>query len=82
MSRPGLDPGTLRFEPDTTLPSADVRASWSEAWVDPPASADILSNLLPGLHDWLHNLGDRVTIAVHICTSDDLTIELTVEKPS
>ena len=80
--RPGLDPGTLGFEPDDTRASVVVRVSWSETSVDPPASADVLSSLLLWLHDWLHNLGSGVSSVVQICGSDDLKIEVRVEKPS
>jgi len=82
VGRPGLDPGTLGFQPDGTRASVVVRVSWSETSVHPPTSADVLSNLLPGLHDWLHSLGSGVSSVVQICGSDDLKIEVRVEKPS
>jgi hypothetical protein len=46
VGRPGLDPGTLGLEPDSTQASVVVRMSWSEACSDPPTSADVLSKLL------------------------------------
>ena len=79
MGRPGLDPGTLGFEPDGTRASVVVSVSWSEACVDPPTSADALSSLLPWLHDWLHDLGSGVSSVVQICGSDELKIEVRVE---
>jgi hypothetical protein len=82
VGRPGLDPGTLGFEPDSTRESVVVRVSWSESAVNPPTSAEVLSNLLPWLHDWLHSLGSGVSSVVQICCSDDLKIEVRVEEPS
>ena len=41
MGHPGLDPGTLRFEPDSTCEFAVVRVSWSETSVGPPTSLRI-----------------------------------------
>src|ERR1035438_8805332 len=36
--------------------SVVVRVSWSVDYECPPTSVDILSNLLPWLHDWLHSV--------------------------
>jgi hypothetical protein len=80
VGRPGLDPGTLGIQPGSACASVVIRVS--ETSVDPPTPAAVLSNLLPGLHDWLHNLGSGVTSVVQICGSDDLKIEVRVEKPS
>jgi hypothetical protein len=55
-----------------------LSAYWSETPVDSPMSADVLSNLLPWLHEWLHGLGSGVVIAVQICRSDDFKIEVRV----
>ncbi|MHB2029603.1 MAG: hypothetical protein ACYCPT_12420 [Acidimicrobiales bacterium] len=82
VGRPGHDPGTLGFGPDSTCASAVVSVSWSAACVDPPTSADVLSSLLPWLHDWLHNLGSGVSSVVHIRGSDELNIEVRVERPT
>ncbi len=82
VGRPGLDPGTLGFEPDSTCASAVVSVSWSDASVNPPTSADVLASLLPWLHDWLHNLGSGVSSVVQICGADDLKIEVRVERPT
>ena len=82
VGRPGLDPGTLGFEPDSTRASVVVRVSWSETSVNPPVSADVLSNLLPWLHDWLQSLGSGVTSVVQISGSDGLKIEVCVERPA
>ena len=79
---PGLDPGTLGFEPERTDASVVVRVTWSEDYVCLPTSADILSNLLPWLHDWLHSLGSGVSAVVQISGSDGLKLEVRVERPA
>ena len=56
-----------------------VSVSWSETSVDPPTSADVLSSLLPWLHDWLHKFGGEASSVVQICGSDDLKIEVRVQ---
>jgi hypothetical protein len=81
-SRLGLDPGTLGFEPGSTRAFVVIRVSWPETSVDPPTSADVLSNRLPWLRDWLHSLGSGVSSVVQIYGSDDLKIEVRIEKPS
>ena len=82
MGRPGLDPGTLGFEPERTEASVAVRVAWSEDCASPLTSADVLSTLLPWLHDWLHSLGSGVTSVVQISGSDGLKIEVSVEGPA
>ena len=82
MGRPGLDPGTLGFEPGRTEASVVVRVAWSEDYACAPTSADILSNLLPWLHDWLHNLGCVVSSTVQVSGPDGLRIEVRVEGAS
>ena len=82
VGRPGLDPGTLGFEPERTDASVIVRVAWSEEAACPPTSADILSNLLPWLHDWLHSLGSGVLTVVQISGSDGLKVEVCVERPA
>ena len=82
MGRPGLDPGTLGFEPERTDASVVVRVAWSEDCASPPTSADVLSNLFPWLHDWLHSLGSGVTSVVQISGSDGLKIEVSAEGSS
>jgi hypothetical protein len=78
VGRPGLDPGTLGFEPERTEASVVVRVAWSEECASPPTSADVLANLLPWLHDWLHSLGSGVSSVVQISGSDGLKIEVRV----
>ena len=82
MGRPGLDPGTLGFEPERTEASVVVRVAWSENYVSPPTSVDVLSDLLPWLHDWLHSFGCGVSSVVQISGSDGLKIEVRVEGPA
>ena len=54
VGRPGLDPGTLGS--DLTRPSASVKIhlTWSDPLANPPTSAEILTDLCLGLHQWLH----------------------------
>jgi hypothetical protein len=80
VGRPGLDPGTLGFKPGSAQGFVDVRVSWSEAHASPPSSVDVLSNLLPWLHDWLHSLGSEVSSVVEVCGSDGLKIEVRIDK--
>jgi hypothetical protein len=82
VGRPGLDPGTLGFDPDSAQASVVVRVTWSEDCASSPTSANILSNLLPRLHDWQHSLGSEVSGAVQISGSDGFKIEVNVEGPS
>jgi hypothetical protein len=82
VGRPGLDPGTLGFEPGRTEASVVVRVAWSENYVSPPTSVDVLSNLLPWLHDCLHSLGCGVSSVVQISGSDGLKIGVCVEGPT
>ena len=82
MGRPGLDPGTLGFQPGSTRASVEVRVSWSEVYGRPLPSVDILSNLLPWLHDWLHSLGSQVSSVIQVCGPDGLKIEVRIEKSS
>ena len=82
VGRPGRDPGTLGFESERTDASVVVRVAWSEDYVCPPTSADILSNPLPWLHDWLHSLGSEVSTVVQISGSDGLKVEVRVERPA
>ena len=82
VGRPSLDLGTLGFEPERTEASVVVRVAWSEDYVSPPTSVDVLSDLLPWLHDWLHNLGCGVSSVVQISGSDGLKIEVRVEGPT
>src|ERR1039458_6425840 len=79
VGRPGLDPGTLGFEPERMEASVVVRVAWSEESASPPTSADVLANLVPWLHDWLHSLGIGVSSVVQISGSEGLKIEVRVE---
>lgn len=60
MSRPGLDPGTLGADLGRPSASLVVHISWSKPSVNPPTSADVLSNLVLRLQNWLHELGPGV----------------------
>jgi hypothetical protein len=80
VGRPGLDPGTLGFEPERTEASVVIRVAWSGDYASPLTSADVLSNLLPWLHDWLHRLGAGASGAVQVSGSDGLKIEVRVER--
>jgi hypothetical protein len=82
VGRPGLDPGTLGFEPERTEASVVVRVAWSEDHASAPTSADVLSNVLPWLRDWLHSPGSGVSSVVQISSPDGLKIEVSVERPA
>ena len=82
MGRPGLDPGTLGYEPERTEASVVVRLAWSKDYACPPTFADILSNLLPWLHDWLQSLGSEASNVVRISCPDGLKIEVSVDRPA
>ena len=79
VGRPGLDPGTLGFEPGRAGASVVVRVAWSADYVCPPTSVEILSNLLPWLHDWLHSFGSGVSSVVQVSDNDEVRIEVRVE---
>jgi hypothetical protein len=72
VGRPGLDPGTLGIEPDHPTASDVVKITWSGASVPPATSSEILSNLIPRLHQWLRSRGNDVSGDVKICGSDGL----------
>jgi hypothetical protein len=80
VGRLDLDPGTLGFEPERAEASVVVRVAWSVDYECPPTSVDILSNLLPWLHDWLHGLGSGVSSVVQISGLDGVQIEARVER--
>ena len=56
MGRLGLDPSTLRTSQARSHASVSIHLSWSKDKYSSPASADVLSNLLVRLHNWLHEL--------------------------
>jgi len=82
VGRLGLDPGTLGFGPEGTETSVLIRVAWSENCASAPTSADVLSNVLPWLHDWLHSLGSGVSSFVQISGPDGLKIEVNFERPA
>lgn len=82
MGRLVLDPGTLGFEPERTEASVVVRVARSEDYASAPTSAEILSNLLPWLHDRLHSFGSGVSSVLQIFGPDGLKIEVSVERPA
>jgi len=81
VGRPGLDPGTLGIQPGRTEASVVVRVSWSEDCQSPPTSADVLSNVLPWLHDWLHGVGSEISGVVQIRGSDGIVVEVRAGRP-
>ena len=82
VGRPGLDPGTLGFQPVSTEASVLIRVAWSENYASAPTSADVLSNVLPRLHEWLHSLGSGVSSFIQISGPDGLKIEVNFERPA
>src|SRR5277367_1347413 len=56
VGRPGLDPGTLGIRQDHPTASVSVQITWLEEFKIPPTSTEILSNLIPWLHHWLHSI--------------------------
>ena len=80
MGYPGVDPGTLGV--DLGRPSATlvVHISWLKASVNPPTSAEILSNLGPRLQNWLHELGSGVVGVMQFENSDGTSFELRIES--
>jgi hypothetical protein len=79
VGRPGLDPGTLGIEPDHPTATVAVRITWSEKSPSPLTSAEILSNLIPWLQDWLHCLGNDIRGDVKISGSNGNEIEVRVK---
>ena len=79
VGRPDLDPGTLGS--DRTLPgaSAIIHLTWSDPLVNPPTSAEILSNLVLGLHQWLHDSGSRAVRTIRFESVDGDHFELGIE---
>ncbi len=80
VGRPGLDPGTLGFESGRAKASVVVRVSWSVDYGCPPTSVEILSNLLPWLHDWLHGTGGEAIGIVRANGSDGIISEVRVRS--
>ena len=82
MGRPGLDPGTLGIGPDHPTATVAVQITWSEHSPGPPTSAEILSNLSPWLHHWLHFLGVNADGDVTICGVDGFEIQMHLKARS
>ena len=80
VGRPGLDPGTLGIGPEHAAPFVVVRITWSEQSSIPPASTEILSNLIPWLHNWLHSLGNEAVGDVTIRGKYGLEINVRIEN--
>ena len=80
MGRPGLDPGTLGFDLGRLEASVVVRVSWSDDGPRPPTFAEVLSNLLPWLQDWLHDLDGEATGSIQVCCSDGRVIEVRIGR--
>ena len=80
MGRPGLDPGTLGFDLGRTEASVVVRVSWSADGPHSHTSAEVLSNLLPWLHDWLHNLDGGASGVIQVCGSDGRLMEVRIGR--
>ena len=59
VGRPGLDPGTLGSDGARPSACAKIHLAWSDSSASPPTSAEILSNLGLGLHQWLHENSSR-----------------------
>ena len=64
MSRPGLDPGTLRVFPERPGTYISVQICWPYEVQRPPTSTDVLSCLTSWLDSWLDHgiFQGRVTI--------------------
>ena len=82
MGRPGLDPGTLGVRPEHPAASVIVQIAWSEQSLRPPKSTEILTNLSPWLHHWLHSSGNDVSGDVTISGSDGLQIQVRLGRLS
>jgi hypothetical protein len=80
VGRPGLDPGTLGVGLDRPSASVVVQITWSGQSPNPPTSTEILSNLSPWLHHWLHSLGNVVVGDVNIRGADGLEINARFES--
>jgi hypothetical protein len=80
VGRPGLDPGTLGVGPERPTASVVVQITWSEDSPSPPTSAEILTNLSPWLHHWLHSIGNDVIGDVIIRGADGRQIDVLVGR--
>jgi hypothetical protein len=78
VGRPGLDPGTLGIGPEHPTTRIVVQITWSAPSAPPWTSTEILSNLIPWLQKWLHNLGSGVTGVIQIRGSDGVVVEVKV----
>ena len=65
-----------------TSKSLVVHLSWSELSVNPPRSADVLSNLGLRLPNWLHELGSGVVGVMQFQNADGASFELRIEGQS
>jgi hypothetical protein len=80
VGRPGLDPGTLGIGPGHPVASVVVQITWSEDLALPSTSTEILSNLIPWLHHWLHSLGKEVSGDVKISGLDGGEIHVRLDR--
>jgi hypothetical protein len=67
---------------DDPTASVAIQITWSEHSPGPPTSAEILSNLSPWLHHWLHCLGGDAFGDVTICGVDGLEIRFHLKEPN
>jgi len=81
VGRPGFDPGTLGIGPDHASAFVVVPITWSVDAALRPTSTEILSDLIPWLHNWLHRRGSDVYGDVKICASDGREIEVRLKGP-
>jgi hypothetical protein len=82
VDRPGPDPGTLGLDPGDTVATVVVRASWLEDRTSVLTSVDVLSNVVPWLHDWLHGIDGGASFEIEIICTDGTKIMVHVSGQS
>ena len=70
VGRPGLDPGTLGFNVDSSQSSIRIRLTWLQAPECSPAFTEVSTRLLLRLQNWLYELGDEEFGVIRIRDSD------------
>jgi hypothetical protein len=79
VGRPGLDPGTLRPSQRRSQASVSVHLSWSVSTESSLASADVSSNLLLRLHNWLQELDFGIVAVIRSEDFDGRTTQMVID---
>jgi hypothetical protein len=79
VGRPGLDRGTLRPSQGRSQAFVSIHLSWAGDAEGSHASADVSSNLLLRLHNWLHELDFGLVGVIRSEDSDGRITEMAID---